>query len=133
MQVFIGIGSNLGDRMMYISKAIEMLGDCIKKVSSIYETEPEGIPGGDKFLNTVAEIETDMEPFELLDFLEDIERKLGRRRAEKGKYKSRTIDLDILLYGDINIDTPKLTIPHPKLKDRDFVLTPLKELCKQKI
>lgn len=129
IKAYIGLGSNLGDRQMYIDKAVEMLGPCVKRISSIYETEPVGIKDGDKFLNAVAEIETDMEPMDLLEFLEDIEKKLGRK--EKGCYKSRTIDLDILLYGDKTIDNPRLKIPHPGLKDREFVGQPLAELCKQ--
>lgn len=128
MRAYIGIGSNMGDRKMYIDEAIKMLGSFVKRVSSVYETEPVGLEEGDKFLNAVVEIETDMEPVALLDFLEGIEKKLGRK--EKGAYKSRTIDLDILLYGDEKIDIPRLKIPHPRLKDRDFVLEPLLELWK---
>lgn len=128
MRAYIGIGSNLGDRQMYIDRAIEMLGPQVKKVSSIHETEPIGIKGGDKFLNAVVEIDTDMEPMDLLEFLEDIEKKLGRK--EKGNNKSRTIDLDILLYGNQTVDTPRLKVPHPRLKERKFVLNPLLELCK---
>lgn len=128
MIAYIGVGSNLGNRRMYINKAIKMLGPQVKRVSSICETEPIGIKDGNKFLNAVAEIETEMEPIDLLEFLEDIERKLGRK--EKGRKKSRTIDLDILLYEDEKIDIPRLKIPHPRLKDRDFVLEPLLELWK---
>jgi len=126
MKAYIGIGSNIGNRRMYINKAVAMLGPQLKRVSSIYETESVGINAGGKFLNAAAEIETGMKPLELLEFLEDIERKLGRK--EKANYKSRTIDLDILFYGAESIDTPRLKIPHPRIAERPFVLKPLLEL-----
>ena len=129
MIVYIGIGSNLGNRQKYIKDAIHMMGPKVKKVSSIYETEPEGIEDGSEFLNAVVEIDTDMDPIDLLDFLEDIERKLGRK--EKGECKSRTIDLDILIYGNKIVDSSRLKIPHPGIVKRKFVLDPLLELWKQ--
>lgn len=127
MQAYISLGSNLGDRKKHIKEAIANLGTCVKKVSPIIETEPVGMSDkGGKFLNAVAEIETELPPYELLDLLEEIEKKLGR--ANKGDYKSRTIDLDILRYGDLKIDTVRLKIPHPKLKERDFLCRLLREL-----
>lgn len=129
MKAYIGIGSNLGNRKMYIEKALEMLGTRVIKVSSLYETKPVDITDGGKFLNAAIEIDTDVEPMELLELLEDIEKKLGRK--EKGNNKSRTIDLDILLYGNHRIDTPRLTIPHPRLGEREFFLKPLFELWNQ--
>lgn len=131
MIAYIGIGSNLGNRRKYIKDAVQMMGPKVKRVSSIYETEPEGIDEASNFLNAVVEIDTDMAPIDLLDFLEDIERKLGRK--EKGKCKSRTIDLDILIYGDKTVDNPRLKIPHPGIVKRKFVLDPLLELWKQQI
>jgi len=130
MQVLISLGSNIGDRRAYIEKAIAILGDAVKKISPVIETDPVEMDTQDKFLNAVIELETDLEPVELLDFLEDIERKLGR--TDKGKYKSRTIDLDILYYGSIKLDTPRLKIPHPKIKERDFLCTLLTALKKEK-
>lgn len=127
MRAYISLGSNLGDRLFYINKAVEMLGSNIKKVSPIIETEPVDMDSDNgKFLNAVAEIETKLSPVELLDFLEDIERQLGR--TDKGNHRSRTIDLDILSYGDLKIDTPRLKIPHPRLKERDFLCKLLKKL-----
>ena len=126
MKAYIGIGSNLGDRKAYIDKAIELMHPYVKRVSSIYESEPVEMAGANKFLNAVIEIETEMKPHKLLDYLEDIENKLGRK--DKGKHKSRTIDLDILLYENESVNTQRLKIPHPKLKQRTFVLKPLKEL-----
>lgn len=127
MRAYISLGSNLGDRLFYINKAVEMLGRNIKKVSPIIETEPVDMDSDNgKFLNAVAEIETELSPVELLDFLEDIERRLGR--TDKGNHRSRTIDLDILSYGDLKIDTPRLKIPHPRLKERDFLCKLLKKL-----
>lgn len=127
MRAYISLGSNLGNRIFYINKAVEMLGRNIKKVSPIIETEPVDMDTDNgKFLNAVAEIETKLSPVELLDFLEDIERQLGR--TDKGNHRSRTIDLDILSYGGLEIDTPRLKIPHPRLKERDFLCKLLKKL-----
>lgn len=129
---YIGIGSNLGDRRSYIDKAIESIrsakGIKLTRVSSIYETEPvSDIPQG-KYLNGVIEIETSLAPRELLSALNAIEALLGRKRNVKGG--PRTIDLDILYYGDENVYSPELTIPHPRIKEREFVLRGLRELGK---
>lgn len=127
---YIGIGSNLGNRQQNINKAISYLKDSdkieVKKVSSIYETEPIGGPPQGKFLNGVIEIETDLSPLDLLDRLDEIEMKLGRVRSEKNG--PRTIDLDILLYSDIQINNERLTIPHPHMQEREFVLRGLREI-----
>lgn len=130
MLCYIGIGSNLGDREKYIKDAIEKLKDIesieVKRVSNIYETEPVGGPEQGNYLNGVIEIETSLKPRELLTKLQYIEKKLGRKRTVKNA--PRTIDLDILLYGDKKIDEPDLKIPHPRMWDREFVMKPLKEL-----
>lgn len=127
---YIGIGSNLGDRRKYIDNAIAELKDSrkiiVKRVSSIYETEPVGnIPQG-RFLNGVLEIDTDLNPRQLLGILNRIEEKLGRMRTVKNG--PRTIDLDILYYGDRKIDDKDLIVPHPKIEEREFVLKGLREL-----
>jgi len=120
MKVYISIGSNLGDRIFFINEALRMLGGSVKKVSQIIETDPvEMDENAGKFLNAVAELGTHLQPEELLDVLEGIEKKLGR--TDKGKCKSRTIDLDILTYEDLSIKTDRLTIPHVKFKDREFL------------
>ena len=130
MRCYIGIGSNLGDRRKYIENAIQKLNETkgieVKKVSSIYETDPLGGPSQGKYLNGAIEIETEIEPRELLTRLLDIEIQLGRKRTVKNG--PRTIDLDILLFGDKKIDEPGLKIPHPKMQRREFVMKPLKEI-----
>jgi len=130
MQCYIGIGSNLGGRHKYIDTAIEELKNSkdikVRRVSSIYETEPvSDIPQG-RFLNGVLEIETDLSPVKLLKALNKIEKNLGRVRTVKNG--PRTIDLDILYYGDRKIKEKDLVIPHPKIKEREFVLRGLREL-----
>jgi 2-amino-4-hydroxy-6-hydroxymethyldihydropteridine diphosphokinase len=122
---YIGLGSNLGDRRAMIAGALERLGP--RRVSTIVETEPWGVVDQPRFLNAVAEIETDLEPAELLDRLLDVERGLGRVRNER--WGPRTIDLDLLLYGDRRIASDALSVPHPHLHERKFVLEGLAELC----
>jgi len=129
---YIGIGSNLGDRRKYIDEAIKALRDnkCVevRRASSIYETEPvSNIPQG-KFLNGVVEIDTDLDPRGLMRVLNNIEKTMGRVRVVKNG--PRKIDLDILYYGDENINEKTLTIPHPRIKEREFVLKGLRELGK---
>nr|MBU1328139.1 2-amino-4-hydroxy-6-hydroxymethyldihydropteridine diphosphokinase [Candidatus Omnitrophota bacterium] len=130
MLCYISIGSNLGDRAKYIENAIEKLketkGVKVKRISSIYETEPVGGLRQGKYLNGAIEVETRLEPRELMVKLQGIEKQLGRIRTVKNA--SRTIDLDILLYGDKKIDEFDLKIPHPKMYEREFVMKPLKEL-----
>ena len=129
---YIGIGSNLGDRRAYIDSAIEAMrsSGCIKvvRVSSIYETDPvSDIPQG-KFLNGVLEIGTDLGAAELFEKLQEIESDLGRERTVKNA--PRTIDLDILYYGQARIEEGGLVIPHPRIREREFVLRGLRELGK---
>jgi 3-oxoacyl-[acyl-carrier protein] reductase len=129
---FIGLGSNLGDRQHYLDQAIEALQEHehieVRQVSTYFETDPVGgLPGQPAFINAVAEIETSLEPHELMRALLDIERRLGRVRAEKSG--PRTLDLDILLYGDAMVDSPELTIPHPRMAKRGFVLEPMAEIA----
>lgn len=129
---YIGIGSNIGDRQSYIDRAIEKLKKNrhikLKKVSTIYETEPvSDIPQG-MFLNAVIEMETALKPETLLKELNSIEESLGRVRTAKNA--PRTIDLDILYYGDERIRTKDLVIPHPRIGEREFVLRGLRELGK---
>jgi len=128
---YVGIGSNLGDRRVYIEEAVRLLGNTkgvsLKRVSSIYETDPVGgLPQG-KFLNGVIEIETALGPFGLLEELNRIEAKLGRVRSQKND--PRTIDLDILYFGQERIDSADLVVPHPRINEREFVLKGLRELA----
>lgn len=130
MRCYIGIGSNLGDRHKNIDDAIGKMrgvdGIEVKKLSRIYETEPVGGPKQGQYLNAVIEIETTLTARGLLLTLQGIENQLGRTRLVR--YGPRTIDLDILTYGDKKIDEPDLKIPHPRMDERGFVLEPLKDL-----
>lgn len=128
---FIGLGSNMGDRQENIRKAKSFLKNNanikIKNESSLYETEPVGYSDQDDFLNAVIEIETDLSPRKLLKVTKSIEEELKRERTIK--WGPRTIDLDILLYDDIRIEEPHLSVPHPEIKNRAFVLVPLAEIA----
>jgi 2-amino-4-hydroxy-6-hydroxymethyldihydropteridine diphosphokinase len=128
-RVFVGLGSNLGDRELNLRRALvrlEQLGSV--RVSSFRETDPVGVTDQPKFLNAAAELATDLSPRELLERLLEIERELGRDRATERRWGPRVIDLDLLLFGEEAIDEPGLTVPHPRLADRRFVLEPLCEL-----
>lgn len=127
---YIGIGSNLGDRRGYIDSAIGMMkknaGMSVNRVSTIYETDPVGYKKQGKFLNGVIEIDTGLSPEDLLKELNAIENALGRQRNIRNG--PRTIDLDILYYGNEVISNNYLVIPHPRIEDREFVLKGLREL-----
>jgi 2-amino-4-hydroxy-6-hydroxymethyldihydropteridine diphosphokinase len=130
---YIGIGSNLGNREENCLKAIELLenkGIVVRKRSSLYETEPWGVKDQPKFINMAIEIETELEPEELLKTLKDIEKEVGRE--ESFRWGSRIIDLDILLFDDIILDKDYLRIPHTFMHERDFVLKPLCEIAPDK-
>jgi len=129
-KAFIGLGSNLGDRVVNIRKAIELLGGFkdveVLRRASLYETEPVGIEDQPPFINTVVEIEVQLEPYELLKLCKRIEAQLGRRHEER--WGPREIDLDILFFGDVIFNFDDLKLPHPMLHKRRFVLVPLCEL-----
>ena len=128
--VYIGIGSNLGDRKANCMRAIELLagkGIVVRKESSLYETDPWGDKNQPKFINMAIEIETELKPQDLLGILAGIEKELGRKKSRK--WGPRIIDLDILLYNSITIDQDDLKIPHPFMHERDFVLKPLYEIA----
>ncbi len=128
---YISLGANLGDRERSLRRAIELLGTRegirVARVSSLRETEPWGPVEQPSFLNAAAELETSLEPRELLDALLAVERDLGRLR-EGLRYGPRTIDLDLLVYGDAVVAEPGLVLPHPRLHERGFALEPLAEL-----
>ncbi len=130
---FVGIGSNLGEPERQIAAALEQLAaeDGIELVaaSTLRETEPVGYLDQPSFLNGAAQLETALPPRELLERLLEIESRLGRVRGEGPRFGPRTIDLDLLLYGDETIDEPGLTVPHPRLAERRFALEPLAELA----
>jgi 2-amino-4-hydroxy-6-hydroxymethyldihydropteridine diphosphokinase len=131
-KLFIGVGSNKGDRNEYIKRALEHLEKDeeikILKKSSIIETEPAGNPEQDKFLNMVIELETFLDPYTLFRRLKNIERYLGRQEPHE-KWSPREIDLDILLFDDLIIKGKNLIIPHTLMHERDFVLRPLCEIA----
>jgi 2-amino-4-hydroxy-6-hydroxymethyldihydropteridine diphosphokinase len=122
---YVGLGSNLGDREATIRRAAELIGAL--RVSPIAETEPWGYADQPMFLNAVAEVDTPLSARAFLDRLLDVERRLGRERTGP-RYGPRTIDLDLLLYGDERISQPGLEVPHPRLHERLFVLEPLAAL-----
>jgi 2-amino-4-hydroxy-6-hydroxymethyldihydropteridine diphosphokinase len=124
-RAYVGLGANLGDREAAILDAARRID--ARRLSTIRETEPWGYADQPPFLNAVAEIETELTPRELLDRLLAVERELGRIRLGP-RWGPRTIDLDLLLYGDLVVDEPGLTVPHPHLHERRFVLEPLAEL-----
>ncbi len=131
---YIGIGSNIGNREQNCRESIRLLsekGITIVKQSSMYETEPWGMKDQPRFINMTIEIETDKTPSELLHFLKDIEKKLGR--TETVKWGPRVIDLDILLYDDIIMRESGLEIPHHHMHEREFVLRPFAEIAPDKI
>jgi 2-amino-4-hydroxy-6-hydroxymethyldihydropteridine diphosphokinase len=122
---YVGLGSNLGDREALIRQAASLLG--ARRLSTIIETEPWGYEDQPRFLNAVAELQTRLAARELLEELLEVERTLGRERTGP-RYGPRTVDLDLLLYGDETIEEPGLVVPHPRLAERRFVLEPLAEL-----
>ncbi len=127
--VYLGLGSNLGNRWGNLDKALGFLSQRmpLKKVSSVYETEPVGNVHQPRFLNMVGQVATRLAPMELLALVKGIESILGR--VSGGVNAPRPLDIDILFYGDQVVETPKLVIPHPRLAERAFVLIPLAEIA----
>jgi len=128
--VYLGLGSNIGEREQMLQAAIDGLQSPdlrVRRVSSVYETEPQERRNQRWFLNLVVEAETDLFPRQLLSRLRKLEQQLGRRRISVNG--PRTIDIDILFYGSFVVDTPELTIPHPRFAERRFALAPMVELA----
>jgi len=131
---YIALGSNIGDRAQTLMSAIKMIDEIsgvrVMRISQFIETEPVGGPGDQPaFLNAAARIETTLGPQELLSALQDIECRLGRQRQIEERWAPRTCDLDILLMGEVVMQSDELTIPHPRLHERTFVLRPLAEIA----
>jgi 2-amino-4-hydroxy-6-hydroxymethyldihydropteridine diphosphokinase len=128
-KVTLALGTNLGDRLDNLQVAIAALPPAVKvlKRSPVYETPPWGLTDQPAFLNMVLSGRTRLAPLKLLTFLKDLETRLGRQPSIR--YGPRKIDIDILFYDDIVLDTPELTIPHPRLQERAFVLVPLADLA----
>ncbi len=127
--VYLGLGSNMGDRHDNLKKALDFLSQRlrIEKVSSIYETEPIGNVEQPRFLNLVCRVHTMLPPMALLTLAKGVESKLGRTPGKPNS--SRPVDIDLLFYGEQVVDTPELVIPHPRLTERAFVLVPLAEIA----
>lgn len=132
MRVYVGLGSNLGDREEMLRRALELLdaepGVEVAAVSAFRETDPVDYEDQPKFLNAAARLETSLSPRALLDRMLALEQHLGRTRDGGPRFGPRTLDLDLLVYGDEVVDEPGLTVPHPRLRERRFVLEPLAEL-----
>ena len=133
--IYLGLGSNSGNKRENLTRAIENLSLALGSpvaCSTFMESEPWGFESDNNFLNCVVAFSTNMPPLALLDTTEEIERRLGRTsKSLYGHYKDRTIDIDILFYGNDIIDNERLTVPHPLLHKRDFVLKPLHEIAPQ--
>jgi 2-amino-4-hydroxy-6-hydroxymethyldihydropteridine diphosphokinase len=130
VEVYLGLGSNLGDREEHLRAALERLarrGFTLARLSALYETDPVGGPPQGPYLNAVAAGRTGLEPRALLEACLAVERERGRERRER--WAARTLDVDLLLYGDRCVDEPGLRLPHPRLHERRFVLEPLAEIA----
>jgi 2-amino-4-hydroxy-6-hydroxymethyldihydropteridine diphosphokinase len=127
---YVGLGANIGAREVTLLRAVDLLAEAddvdVLAVSQLRETEPLGVVDQPPFLNGAAQIETSLEPRALLELLLEVERTLGRVRGER--WGPRTVDLDLLVYGDRTVDEPGLRVPHPRLHERRFALEPLAEL-----
>jgi 2-amino-4-hydroxy-6-hydroxymethyldihydropteridine diphosphokinase len=132
-RAYVGLGSNLGDRAQTLRDAVDALraedGVEVAGVSSLVETDPVGFLDQPRFVNGVAAVDTTLSARELLALLLEIERRFGRDREAVPAQGPRTLDLDLLLYGDTRLDEPGLQVPHPRLHERAFVLEPLAELA----
>lgn len=130
MEAYLGVGSNLGDRLATLQQAADLLGAhpgiAMRRTSRVWETDPVGGPDQPDFLNVVAEIDTYLDPHDLLAVINRVESELGRVRDIR--WGPRTVDIDILLIDDITIADDRLTVPHPRMQERAFVVFPLLEL-----
>ena len=131
-KVYFSLGSNLGDKEGNIREAISRIGELIGEVdrqSTLLATEPWGFESDNTFVNAAIRCTTSLSPFEILNITQNIERAMGRTlKSVDRQYHDRIIDIDILIYDDLHITTPQLTLPHPLMKERDFVMIPLKEI-----
>jgi 2-amino-4-hydroxy-6-hydroxymethyldihydropteridine diphosphokinase len=126
-RAFLGLGSNVGDRRRFLRDAIATLGETVRAVSDVYETEPVGGPDQDLYLNLVVELDSDMTPRELLGLCHRLEGAADRVRTVR--WGPRTLDVDVLWIEGVEVDTPDLQVPHPRMWRRRFVLAPLAELA----
>ena len=127
---FLGLGSNLGDRAAYLREGLLKINEragSLKKISGVYETEPWGVNDQNTYYNLVTELETPLLPLRLMRVIGEIEQDCGRKRRER--WGSRTLDIDLLFFEDYHFTAPELTLPHPRLTERNFVLYPLTEIA----
>ena len=133
-KVYLGLGTNLGNRKHNIREAIDKIGEqigVVKRQSALYETEPWGYSSPNYYINACVLVLTEMAPRQVLEATQKIEREMGRTmKSVDGEYFDRIIDIDILLIDDLKIDEPDFKVPHPLMEERDFVMKPLKELLK---
>ncbi|MCC8146519.1 MAG: 2-amino-4-hydroxy-6-hydroxymethyldihydropteridine diphosphokinase [Bacteroidales bacterium] len=130
--VFLALGTNLGNKKQNLDKAMDLIAERIgslSAISSVYETEPWGFESENSFLNNVVKVETRLLPFELLSVTQEIEKELGRTAKTTQRYQDRIIDIDILFYDDLILQSDELVLPHPFFRERDFVLKPLLEIA----
>lgn len=130
-QLYLSLGSNLGNKKKNLEDALSLIGDLVGhvcRVSSFIETEPWGFDSKNTFLNAACLVETALTPEQCLNITQEIERKLGRKAKSVDNYEDRPIDIDLLSYDNLNINTPELTLPHPRMHEREFVMIPLKEI-----
>jgi 2-amino-4-hydroxy-6-hydroxymethyldihydropteridine diphosphokinase len=131
VRAYLALGSNLGDRAAHLQRAVDALAAArsvaVAAVSRVYETAPVGGPPQEAFLNAVVGVDTDLDPYPLLALAHDLERDAERERGER--WGPRTLDVDILLYENVQMDSPDLTIPHPRMWERGFVLAPLRDVA----
>lgn len=132
--VYLALGTNLGDRRETIREAVKRIGKevgTVERQSSLLETKPWGFVSANDFINAAVRVSTSLSPRRVLETTQHIEREMGRtRKSTDRQYHDRIIDIDILLYDDIEIDEPDLHIPHPLMHERDFVMRPLQEILK---
>ena len=132
MYAYLGLGSNLGDRQALLQQAIRLLGERtgrVVRLSAFIETEPWGFRSPNMFLNLVLALETTEFPYDLLRLSLSIEKEMGRTEKSSGEYKDRIIDIDLLMYDNLVLDTPMLKLPHPLMTERLFVMEPLVEIA----
>lgn len=131
--LYLSLGTNLGDRQQNLKSALELIGrevGTVVSASDIIETEPWGFDSSNSFLNMAIKVDTTLKPLEVLHVTQEIERKLGRTQKSVNKeYHDRLIDIDILLYDDLVMNTPELKIPHPLMYQREFVMKPLAQIA----
>ena len=130
--VYLGLGTNLGDRRHNIAEAVRLIGErvgTVRRLSSLFETEPWGFSSDNMFVNAAVKVDTMLSPRGVLEATQAIERIMGRtEKSANRQYHDRLIDIDILIYDDVKIDEPDLKIPHPLMHERDFVMRPFGEI-----